>query len=130
MQPAPDAKTQPYPVDFNTYNDPDYNRICPPNEICSALGLRILNSQGIHIYGAGHYSFFRNYDVSCSDPKAPGGKRDCQNRIVSVENSRDVVVYALNEVGAMNMVTVDGVDKASWSDNVGTYSNIIALLRI
>jgi glucan 1,3-beta-glucosidase len=126
MQPVPDAKGQPYPVDFNTYHDPDYNVLCPAGQICDALGLRIVDSQSIHLYGAGHYSFFKNYDVSCSSPDA--GVRDCQNRMFSLEgSSTDVVIYGLNEVGALKMITIDGVDKADWSDNASVYPNTIGL---
>ncbi|KAF2748004.1 glycoside hydrolase family 55 protein [Sporormia fimetaria CBS 119925] len=128
MQPAPDAKSQPYPVDFGTYRDPDYNAACPPGKICNAYGLRILDAQGVHIYGAGLYSFFRNYDVSCSSERAPGGFRDCQNQIFSIEGSTsDVVIYTLSQVGVENMVTIDRVDKARWSDNLSVYSNTIGL---
>ncbi|KAH7139188.1 exo-beta 1,3 glucanase-like protein [Dendryphion nanum] len=124
--PNPDAKTQPYPLS-QTLNDPDYNSACPAG-ICSAFGLRILNSQGIHIYGAGLYSFFKNYDVSCSSPDAPNGRRDCQNQIFSLEgNSADIAIYTMSQVGALEMVTIDRVDKAKWSDNLSVYTNTIGL---
>lgn len=126
MQPNPDAKGQPYPVDFNTYKDPDYNALCPPGQICNALGLRIVDSSSIHIYGAGLYSFFKNYDVSCSSDQAP--VRDCQNRIFSLEgSSSDIIIYTLSQVGVLEMVTIDRVDKAKWSDNLSVYSNTIGL---
>lgn len=128
MQPNPDAKGQPYPSNA-ALNDPDYNRICPAGQVCDALGLRIVNSQGIHIYGAGIYSFFNNYSTQCSDPNAPGGLRNCQNRIVNIEGSSDVVIYTLSEVGALEMLTVDGVDRAKWSDNLSVYSNTIGLVQ-
>lgn len=115
--PNPDAKGQPYPTS-PALNDPDYASACPPG-ICDAYGLRILNSQSIHIYGAGLYSFFKNYDVSCSSPDAPNGFRDCQNQIFSLEgNSSDVIIYTLSQVGAREMVTIDRVDKAKWSSTL------------
>lgn len=124
--PNPDAKAQPYPLS-QSLNDPDYASSCPPG-ICDAFGLRILNSQSVHIYGAGLYSFFKNYDVSCSSPNAPNGFRDCQNQIFSLEgNSSDVIIYALSQVGALEMVTIDRVDKAKWNDNLSVYSNTIGL---
>jgi glucan 1,3-beta-glucosidase len=126
-QPNPDARSLPYPFSA-ALNDPDYAKVCPAGLVCDAYGLRILNSQGIYIYGAGLYSFFKNYDVSCSSPDAPNGFRDCQNRIFSIEGSTTGVnIYALSEVGARQMVTIDGVDKASWSDNLSVYSNTIGL---
>ena len=126
-QPSPDAKSQPYPVDLTTLRDPDYKSACPSG-VCDAFGLRILDSQSVHIYAAGLYSFFKNYDVSCSNPKAANGLRDCQNQIFSLEgSSTDIIVYALSQVGALQMVTIDRVDKAKWSDNLSVYSNTIGL---
>jgi glucan 1,3-beta-glucosidase len=128
MQPSPDAKGQPYPVDFGTLRDPNYADACPAGKTCSAYGLRILDSTGIHVYGAGLYSFFQNYNLSCSSDKAPGGARLCQNRIFSLEgSSSDVVIYTLNEVGTENMITIDRVDKARWNDNLSVYNNAIGL---
>lgn len=127
-QPTPDAKSQPYPLN-TALNDPDYNKVCPAG-ICDAFGLRILNSQNIVIYGAGIYSFFKNYDTTCSSDQAAGGKRDCQNQIVSIEKSSGIIAYTLSEVGALQMLTVDGVDKASWSDNLSVYSNTIGLVSV
>lgn len=125
--PNPDAKAQPYPLS-PALNDPDYASSCPPG-ICDAFGLRILNSQSVHIYGAGLYSFFKNYDVSCSSPNAPNGFRDCQNQIFSLEgNSSDVIIYALSQVGALEMVTIDRVDKAKWNDNLSVYVSELELV--
>ena len=102
-----------------------YATLCPPG-ICDAFGLRILNSQSVHIYGAGLYSFFKNYDVSCSSPDAPNGLRDCQNQIFSIEGTTsDVIIYTLSEVGALEMVTIDKQTKAKWSDNLSVYTNTI-----
>jgi glucan 1,3-beta-glucosidase len=39
-----------------------------------------------------------------------------------------VQAFALSEVGSEWMVTVDGVDKAKWSDNLSVYSNTIGWL--
>jgi glucan 1,3-beta-glucosidase len=116
--PMPDSASQPY-GSSPTYSDPVY----PGGG--SAYGLRVLNSKNILIYGGGLYSFFKNYDVSCSSPDAPGGARICQNRIFSIEGDSSVQAFALSEVGVENMVTVDGADKASWRDNLSVYSNTI-----
>jgi len=127
-QPSPDAISQPYPLN-SAISDPVYSTFCPAGQICDALGLRILNSQNIHLYGVGLYSFFKNYDLTCSSDSAPGGKRDCQNRIASIEGSSSgITAYSFNQVGALQMLTVDGQDKASWQDNLSVYSNTIGLL--
>jgi len=80
------------------------------------------------IYGGGLYSFFRNYDVSCSAPDAANGFRNCQNQILSIEGDSSIQAYALSEVGAENMLTIDRVDKAKWSDNLSVYPNTIGYL--
>ncbi|KAE9364334.1 glycoside hydrolase family 55 protein [Stipitochalara longipes BDJ] len=87
----------------------------PPVE-SDALGLRILNSNNILIYGAGLYSFFSNYNVHCSDA---GNGEWCQSRIFSVEQSSAITVYGLDTVGTQNMITVDGNNVASYVGNVG-----------
>jgi glucan 1,3-beta-glucosidase len=121
--PTPDARTQPYGRS-DAFSDPDYNAACPAG-ICDAYGLRIKDSKNVMIYGGGLYSFFRNYDVSCSSADAPNGARNCQNQIFSIEGSSSVQWFALNQVGAEQMVTIDGQDKAKWSDNLSVYSNTI-----
>jgi len=122
--PSPDARNQPYGRS-DAYNDPDYAAACPANQICDAYGLRILNSKNVMILGGGLYSFFQENDNMCSSDQAADGRRDCQNRIFSVEGDSSVQYFAMNQVGALEMITVDGVDKASWRDNLGVYSNTI-----
>lgn len=126
--PAPDARNQPYGRS-DAFTDPDYSKACPADKICDAYGLRILNSKGVMIYGGGLYSFFKNYGLTCSLPDAPNGFRDCQNRIFSVEGDSSVQWFSLNQVGAEQMVTIDGVDKAKWSDNLSVYSNTIGWFK-
>lgn len=36
--------------------------------------------------------------------------------------------FALSQVGAEQMLTIDRVDKARWSDNLSVYSNTIGYL--
>ena len=124
--PNPDAKSQPYGRS-DTYSDPNYASACPSG-ICDAYGLRILNSTEVFIYGGGLYSFYQNYDVSCSSSTAANGYRDCQNRIFSIEGASSVQAFALSEVGAVQMLTIDGVDKALWSDNLSVYPDTIGYL--
>jgi glucan 1,3-beta-glucosidase len=122
--PNPDARSQPFGRS-DAFSDPNYNTACPAGAVCDAFGLRVLNSRNVMIYGGGLYSFFRNYDVSCSSPDAPNGARNCQNRIFSIEGQSSVQWFALNQVGAEQMVTIDGQDKAKWSDNLSVYTNTI-----
>jgi len=124
--PNPDAKSQPYGRS-DAFSDPDYASACPAG-ICDAYGLRVLNSKNVRIYGGGLYSFFKNYDVTCSSPDAPSGQRDCQNQIFSIEGDSSVQAFALSQVGALQMLTIDREDKATWSDNLSVYSNTIGYI--
>lgn len=124
--PNPDAKSQPYGRS-DAFSDPNYATACPAG-ICNAYGLRVLNSKNVLIYGGGLYSFFKNYDLTCSSDQAPNGRRDCQNRIFSIEGDSSVQAFALSQVGALQMLTIDGQDKASWSDNLSVYSNTIGYI--
>jgi len=92
-----------------------------------AWGLRVLNSENILVYGAGHYSFFSNYDTSCSTKSAGEA---CQTQIVDLEGSlSNVNIYNLNTIGSQSMITMSGSSLASWSDNANVYPDTIALFR-
>jgi hypothetical protein len=116
-QPNPDA-TIPFPVNA-AYHDP----VMAPG--ASGWGLRVVDSSNLLVYGAGLYSFFGNYNVTCSNQ---GNGETCQSRIFGVENS-SLSVYNLNTVGATNMITVDGTDVAVYSDNLDGFVDSIALFR-
>lgn len=62
-QPLPDA-IEPFPVNADL-QDPDFATSCNGVEgnCANAWGLRVIDSSDIFIYGAGHYSFFNNYDT-------------------------------------------------------------------
>lgn len=106
---------------FNFTNNTGYT-----NE-CDGFGLRILNSQDVLVYGAGLYSFFDNYNTSCS---AAGSGEACQSSIFSIEgDSSGVEVYNLNTVGAQSMVDRNGFSQASYADNVNNFPDTIAVFR-
>lgn len=116
-QPNPDALI-PFPADA-AFHDP----VMAPGS--SGWGLRVVGSSDILVYGVGLYSFFSNNNVTCSNQ---GNGEACQARIFSVESSA-VSVYNLNTVGTTNMITVDGVDVAVYSDNLDGFVDSIALFR-
>ena len=62
-QPSPTAVV-PFTVNA-AINDPDFRASCSgvAGNCPAAWGLRIIDSQGFYVYGAGHYSFFSNYDT-------------------------------------------------------------------
>ncbi len=92
----------------------------------SGWGLRVVDSNGLLVYGAGLYSFFDNYNVTCS---GVGQGARCQKRSFSVEGQSQVRLYNLNTVGTNKMVTVDGVDVANYEDNLDGFVHSIALFE-
>ena len=125
-QPNPPAYL-PFPA-VMSINDPDFTVICSNHSTnCDGYGLRILNSSSLLTYGAGLYSFFNNYNTSCS---AAGNNETCQPRIFSLEGSlSNIAIYNLNTVGATSMINQDGVSLAGYADNVNVFPDTIALFR-
>ncbi|KAH8703204.1 putative exo-beta-1,3-glucanase [Talaromyces proteolyticus] len=121
-QPSPDAKSGPYAYN-SSINDPNYSTCLSGN--CDAVGLRVSNSNSIHIYGAGLYSFFNKYSTTCSNS---GGSENCQSEIFRVDGSTTGLrVYTLNTVGVTNMITVNSSSEALYSDNISVYPDGLAL---
>jgi hypothetical protein len=118
-QPNPDA-TLPFAA-LEKYHDP----VLAQGE--SGWGLRVVDSTGLLVYGAGLYSFFQNNDVNCSQI---GQGATCQKRTFSVEGESQVRVYNLNTVGTNKMVTVDGVDVANDEDNIDGFVHSISLFGV
>ncbi|KAH9988425.1 pectate lyase superfamily protein-domain-containing protein [Xylariaceae sp. FL0662B] len=126
-QPIPDAK-EPFPV-VAALKDPDFATSCSgvTGNCANSWGLRIIDSSGFFIYGAGHYSFFNNYSTDCSTVEAG---ENCQARIVSIEGSTsDVNIYALNTIGSLSMIDKEGESLASWEDNVNVFPANVMLFR-
>jgi hypothetical protein len=133
-QPVP-AAPLPFPVDTR-YNDPDVGE--------SGWGLYVKDSWTVKILGAvsrmllitrrpvltcdekGLYSFFDNYNVTCSNQ---GNTNKCQDQIFNVINS-GVEIYNLNTVGTQSMAAVDGQSVAEWSDNRDGFVSTIALFQV
>ncbi|KAK4643814.1 hypothetical protein QC761_404880 [Podospora bellae-mahoneyi] len=117
-QPNPDARL-PFAPDAR-YHDPE---LLTPGD--SGWGVRAVDTTDLFIYGAGLYSFFDNYDLNCSQV---GTGTRCQQRILSLERSR-ATIYNLNTVGTENMVTIDGLDQASYLDNLNGFISSVALVE-
>ncbi|KAL2846901.1 pectate lyase superfamily protein-domain-containing protein [Aspergillus pseudoustus] len=109
-------------------HDPDFESSCASSTGNCAVGwgLRVVDSQDLHVYGAGLYSFFDNYDATCSAYGGNGGGQNCQNSIFSIEGDSSITVYNLNTLGSKSMVDKDGESLASFSDNIGVFTNNIA----
>ncbi|KAK2033777.1 glucan 1,3-beta-glucosidase [Colletotrichum zoysiae] len=136
-QPNPVASV-PFPR-VQGYHDPDFEADCrdhdpsaPPCEM--AWGLRVVASRNVVAFGAGHYSFFNNYNTDCCQIGA--GAR-CQQRIVDIRDgpagcaipTEGVEVYNLQIVGTTAMVTRDGTDVAFYKDNIAGFTAGIALYQ-
>lgn len=141
-QPNPPA---PYPFNAidSKLHDPDFSSDCATLDHSSipganitapcemAWGLRISNSSNVVVYGAGHYSFFNNYNTTCSNGPY-GGTMKCQSRIVWIEDagaSENVVLYDLNTIGSISMMTHNGTDVALWYDNWNVFGESISLFK-
>lgn len=154
-QPNPPA---PYPfVERNNgLYDPDFTFDCPAsagtfggsngtalpgNPPCEmAWGLIILGSVNVNVFGAGLYSFFNNFNTSCSDQ---GGGEKCQARIFQIGETpaepghspalwlapatQAVEVYNLNTVGTVVMISRQSVDVALYEPNVAGFTDTVAL---
>lgn len=112
-------------------------------------GLSLVDSSDIFIYGAGLYSFFQNYNSTCSNL---GEGARCQSRILGLEEEGGsggggdggdggggdggggagpgrVSVYNLNTVGTRFPISVNGRDVAYFDDNRNGFVQSVALFR-
>jgi len=85
-----------------------------------------VDSQDVLVYGAGFYSFFKNYDKDqCPKDEV------CQNGILSLEGqNKRVGIYGLNEVGVEDLVWKDGVGGEPIDGDRGvSIADTVAVLR-
>lgn len=120
MQSNPSALTPflPHP----SFPDPTFSSCGSSSTCAKAWGLRVLSSSSIHIYGAGLYSFFDNYNPLCLKTES------CQENIVSIEGcGRDVYLWGLSTKASANMVTLDGRGVISQQNNRNNFCSTIAV---
>ncbi|KAJ9155307.1 Glucan 1,3-beta-glucosidase [Pleurostoma richardsiae] len=137
-QPNPPA---PYP--FTTVNatlhDPDFTADCAgvnSTAPCAmAWGLRVVgddskrsSSRGLKVFGAGLYSFFSNYNTSCS---ATTAEVACQAQMAWVDGEGGPMaeLYDFSTVGSESIVTYGGEDVASAADNGAGFAGTLALFQ-
>ncbi|KAI1759328.1 glycoside hydrolase family 55 protein [Hypoxylon sp. FL1150] len=105
------------------YFDPDFERDCVGANISTCArtwGLRITNSSAIFVYGAGLYSFFDNYSQECVD------KNNCQDNMISIEQSTDIHLFGASTKAAVNMITIDGQSAILDKDNRNDFCAAVA----
>ncbi|KIY69225.1 glycoside hydrolase family 55 protein [Cylindrobasidium torrendii FP15055 ss-10] len=112
FQPTPAAPT---PFTYREdYNDPVFG-----DQITEALGLNVINSQDIIIFGAGLYSFFDTYSEDCVDT------RNCQQSIANIDSASSVTIYQLNTVAITYQLSVDGVGIINQADNINGFTSTV-----
>ncbi|KAI2636425.1 glycoside hydrolase family 55 protein [Hypomontagnella submonticulosa] len=107
--------------------DPDFERSCDSSKskTCARTwGLRVTNSSSVYVYGAGMYSFFDNYGQDCVD------EQNCQDNMISIEDSTGVHLFGVSTKASVNMISVDGRSVALDKDNRNTFCAAIAKFEI
>lgn len=95
---------------------------------CDGYGVRLTGATSdTLIYGAGLYSFFANYNTTCS---AIGSGAACQSKILSIEDRSAVSVYNLNTVGSQSMADLDAISIIDSQDNIAGFTSSVAVLRV
>lgn len=69
------------------------------------------------------YSFFNNYDSGCL------ATTNCQQKMMSIEQSQGIYMYAVNTVGSANLVTVDLVDLVPAIANTNGFADTVAIFE-
>jgi glucan 1,3-beta-glucosidase len=120
MQPLPLA---PKPFDFNSdYDDPTFT-VCkesnPAVPCQDAWGMRIWNSKDMLVYSTGMYSFFNNYEQTCTP------EQNCQENMIHIQNSQ-VSMLAVSTKAAVNMIVDDNVGLVKDADHRSNFCATIA----
>ncbi|KAL8675620.1 MAG: hypothetical protein Q9168_000132 [Polycauliona sp. 1 TL-2023] len=121
FQSNPDATT---PFTTNEkYHDPDFTH-CKTAACKKAWGLRVVASSDVHIFGAGLYSFFENYEQDCLATES------CQENMVSLEcGNENVYLWGLNTKASTNQVTIDGTGVVNQKDNRSNFCSTLAVFE-
>ncbi|KAG8819818.1 hypothetical protein FRC19_009502 [Serendipita sp. 401] len=110
-QPSP-AAPSPFTTDY-CYNDPDVSALR------SALALSVESSESVFVYGAGLYSFFQGYTITCRDTWS------CQSQIARVDSSSNVRIYGLSTVASTYQLTVNGQPTINQSSNSNAFASTV-----
>ncbi|KIY65201.1 glycoside hydrolase family 55 protein [Cylindrobasidium torrendii FP15055 ss-10] len=115
-QPVPSA---PAPFGIHEgYNDPSF-----PAGTNHSWALRTLRSKDIHIFGAGFYSFFRDYSQDAIKT------RTSQNDVVDIDSDSEVFLYNLNTVGVQYQISVDQEPVVSYEKNANGFADTVTFWR-
>jgi len=104
------------------YSDPTFEECYLPT-CYKTIGLRIFNSTYVFLYGGGLYSFFNNYDQGCLLTE------NCQQQMVSLDQSEAIYLYALSTKASQNMVEVDQVSVIPQGANGNGFCQTVACVE-
>jgi len=121
MQNNPSALAAHQPLE--SWSDPSGFEQCFLPTCAKTYGLAFKNSTRVFNYGAGLYSFFNNYDSGCLITT------NCQQFMVTIEQSEGIYLYGLNTVAASIMVEVDGVALVPEGANVNSFCRTLAVFE-
>ena len=111
----------PKPIIVNPqFHDPNFNHCSSNSSTCPmAWGLMISKSQDVLIYGAGLYNFYQAYNQDCLNGE------NCQDDMVSVEQSHGIRIFNLNTKASSNMIQVDGKSIVKQNENRNSFCSTI-----
>ncbi|KAG8891527.1 hypothetical protein FRB99_003536 [Tulasnella sp. 403] len=113
-QPNPKAPS-PFCVD-PTYHDPTFTN--GP----SGWSLYIKSSSNVYLYGAGFYSFFRDYAQTCLDDYT------CQKSIIKVDSkSPNIYLYSISTIGTTWMLNVDSTPIINQNQNRNGFASTFTI---
>ncbi|KAF7984997.1 hypothetical protein HWV62_9976 [Athelia sp. TMB] len=109
-QPSP-AAPAPFSTD-SAYNDPTFS-----SSQTSAWGLYVKSSSDIFVFGAGHYSFYQDYNQACLNTT------NCQAEIISIDAASSVNLFSVSTVATTNSLSVGGSPVIKALDNVDGFQS-------
>lgn len=120
MQDNPNALV-PFPP-LTDWSDPTFSN-CYSASCYKTFGTRFYNSTYVFVYGMGLYSFFNNYDSGCLVTA------NCQQNIISLEESEAIYLYAVNTEGSSTMVEVDMTELVPQNLNANGFCDTMAIFE-
>ncbi|XP_014555283.1 carbohydrate-binding module family 50 protein [Bipolaris victoriae FI3] len=121
-----DVPKAPAPFQLGGFsNDPSFYDCSSSSSKCAvSWGVRIIDSEQIHVLGAGLYSWFSRYSQDCLKTE------DCQDRVFEIDQSTNVWIYNLCTKAVREMVTPVKSKATMAKDNQnGFLSSILAWVR-
>ncbi|KAF9255646.1 pectin lyase-like protein [Marasmius fiardii PR-910] len=110
-QPNP-AVPEPFVINL-TYHDPD-------NFDGGAWALRVVKSTNITIFGAGLYSFYRDYKQTCVETVS------CQGQIATVDDDSEAVhIYSFSTIGTQFQVSLNEQGVVDQSNNPNGFAETV-----